>query len=132
MPVLCLWTGANWARPVNLGRDQRLERVKVLIHRNLVFSPEEAGVISPSATVCLDGDVLEIPCVPFVPHSPADLSHCVIASADCLISPLETIYKMLGFLISLLGIQHSLYKTSWAHLFYLLSSLRCRTFHLFR
>lgn len=36
---------------------------------------------------------------------------------------------MLGFLISSLGIKHSLYKTSWDHLFYLLSSLRHRTFH---
>lgn len=69
IPVLCLCTGANLARPVSLGRDQHLERVKVLIHKNLVFSPKEAGVISPNATVCLEGDALQIPCVPFVQHS---------------------------------------------------------------
>lgn len=82
IPFLCLCTGANLARPVSLGWDQCLEQVKVLIHKNLVFSPEEEGVINPNATVCLEGDALEIPCVPFVQHSPADLSHCVIASAD--------------------------------------------------
>lgn len=77
----------------------------------LAFPPEETGVIIPKAAVCPAGALEITPCLP--------VRHCLLSvlltqshrMTLCPLQsnvPLETAYKMLYCLISLLGISHQL------------------------
>ena len=75
-------------------------------------------VIHPNAAVCSVCDTVEISCVSFVPRRMigflVTLSYCVMAFfLLCTILPsLQTVYKMLYFLINLFSIRHTLCKSS--------------------
>lgn len=120
----------TWQGQSVWGWDQCLECIKILIHKELSFPPwGDRSYQSQCHCVlrrwCSRDTLFSL----WVTSSYWLVPLCDSSCWLCLISPLQTIYKMLGFLISSLGIKHSLYKTSWDHLFYLLSSLRHRTFH---
>lgn len=74
-----------------------------------VASESEKPTLHPKATVCLICNVLEIPCIPLVKHFLISL----------LLSLQDIAYKVLYFLISVLGIRCSLCQTFQSE-FYLL------------
>ena len=63
--VLCPCPGTDLARSC-LGLRLTPLKGQGFHPENMAFPPEETGIISPKATVCLGSNALEIFCIPFV------------------------------------------------------------------
>lgn len=122
-PSLCPCSETELAKPL-CGWGQGSEGVKISVPGNLAFSLKRLD-LSVTRPLCARF-VMVLRCAPFgqccLISTLLSLSHCMKVSANFFpISFLKIVYKMLYFLISLLGIKHSFCKTSWSQTYFLIS-----------